>query len=109
MSTIWNERTIKHHAQLVEQTSVNNPAYVHALASIQTTLHASLFKAEAIFETRLNARAAMLGLNDVFWLSAVMCTVTIPLIWITRPSKDGAANSAGAGGHWAGAAIKVVR
>lgn len=99
MSTIWNDRTIKHHAQLVEQTSVNNPAYVHALASIQTTLHASLFKAEAVFETRLNAQAAMLGLNDVFWLSAVMCIVTIPLIWITRPRKDGAANAAGAGGH----------
>jgi DHA2 family multidrug resistance protein len=41
----------------------------------------------------------MLGLNDVFWLSAVIFVVIIPLIWITKPSKDGAKNAAGAGGH----------
>ena len=98
-STIWNDRTIQHHSQLAEQTSVNNPAYVHALAGIQTTLHASLFKAEVLFETQLGAQAAMLGLNDVFWLSAVIFIVIIPLIWITKPSKDGAKNAAGAGGH----------
>jgi DHA2 family multidrug resistance protein len=47
----------------------------------------------------LNAQASMLGLNDVFWLSAVIFVVIIPLIWITKPSKDGAVNAAGAGGH----------
>jgi DHA2 family multidrug resistance protein len=72
---------------------------VHALASIQTTLHASLFKAEAIFETQLSAQASMLGLNDVFWLSAAIFIVIVPVIWITRPRGDGAAKAAGAGGH----------
>ncbi|MGF6904898.1 DHA2 family efflux MFS transporter permease subunit [Paraburkholderia sp. GAS348] len=99
MSTVWNDRTILHHSQLAEQTSVNNPAYVHALAGIQTTLHASLFKAQAFFEAQLSAQASMLGLNDVFWLSAVIFVVIIPLIWITTPGKDGARNAAGAGGH----------
>jgi len=99
MNTVWNDRTIKHHAQLAEQTSVNNPAYMHAITGIQTTLHASLFKAQAFFETQLNAQASMLGLNDVFWLSAVIFIVVIPLIWITKPSKAGAKNAAGAGGH----------
>ena len=99
LSTIWNDRTIQHHAQLAERTSVNNPAYVHALANIQTTLHMSFFKAQVFFETQLSAQASMLGLNDVFWLSAVIFVLIIPLIWITKPSKDGAANAAGAGGH----------
>jgi DHA2 family multidrug resistance protein len=99
MSTIWNDRTIQHHSQLAEQTSLTNPAYVHALAGIQTTLHGSLFKAQAFFETQIGAQAAMLGLNDVFWLSAVIFIVIIPLIWITHPSKDGAKAAAGAGGH----------
>jgi DHA2 family multidrug resistance protein len=99
MSTIWNDRTIQHHSQLAEQTSLNNPAYVHALAGIQTTLHASVFKAQAFFETQLSAQASMLGLNDVFWLSSVIFIVIIPLIWITKPSKDGAKAAAGAGGH----------
>jgi MFS transporter, DHA2 family, multidrug resistance protein len=99
LSNTWNDRTILHHAQLAEQTSVTNPNYVQALAGIQATLHASLFKAQALFETQLSAQAAMLGLNDVFWLSAVIFIVIIPMIWLTKPSKDGAASAAGAGGH----------
>jgi DHA2 family multidrug resistance protein len=99
ISNTWNNRTILHHAQLAEQTSVDNPNYVHALAGIQTTLHVSLFKAQAFFETQLGAQASMLGLNDVFWLSAVIFAVITPLIWMTKPSKDGAASAAGAGGH----------
>jgi DHA2 family multidrug resistance protein len=99
MNTIWNDRTIQHHAQLAEQTSVNNPAYVHALAGIQTTLHANVFKAQAFFEAQLSGQAAMLGVNDVFLLSAVTFIVIIPLIWITKPSKAGAKAAAGAGGH----------
>jgi MFS transporter, DHA2 family, multidrug resistance protein len=99
VNTLWNDRTILHHAQLAEQTSVDNPIYTHALGNLQTTLHASLFKAQAFFESSLDAQAAMLGLNDVFWLSAIIFIVIIPLIWVTRPSKEGAANAAGAGGH----------
>jgi MFS transporter, DHA2 family, multidrug resistance protein len=62
-------------------------------------LHANLYKAQTFFETQLGTQAAMLGLNDVFWLSALIFIVIIPLIWVTKPSKDGAASAAGAGGH----------
>ena len=31
----------------------------------------------------------MLGLNDIFWLSAVIFIAIIPLIWLTRPGKGG--------------------
>jgi MFS transporter, DHA2 family, multidrug resistance protein len=99
LSTIWNDRTILHHSRLAEQTGATNPGYLHALQGIQTLLHANLFKAQVFFETQLNAQASMLGLNDVFWLSAVIFIVIIPLVWVTRPSKDGAASAAGAGGH----------
>jgi DHA2 family multidrug resistance protein len=99
LSNTWNNRTILHHAQLAEQTGITNPHYTQALSGIQTTLHSSLFKAQAFFGTQLDAQASMLGLNDVFWLSAVIFIVIIPLIWVTKPSKDGAANAAGAGGH----------
>lgn len=99
MSTGWNDRTILHHAQLVEQTSVNNPNFVDAIASLQTTLNAATPKALAFFETSLNAQATMLGLNDIFWLSAVIFIVIIPLIWLTKPGKGAGAGAAGAGGH----------
>jgi MFS transporter, DHA2 family, multidrug resistance protein len=99
LSNTWNDRTILHHSQLAEQTGATNPSYLQALSGIETALHASLFKAQTFFETQLGAQAAMLGLNDVFWLSALIFIVIIPLIWVTKPSKDGAASAAGAGGH----------
>lgn len=99
LSTGWNSRTIFHHERLVEQTSVNNPAFTGAIATLQTALHASADKARAFFEYSLNAQAAMLGLNDIFWLSSVIFILIIPLIWLTRPVKGGAAGAAAAGGH----------
>lgn len=99
LSTGWNSRTIFHHERLVEQTSVNNPAFTGAIATLQTALHASADTARAFFEYSLNAQAAMLGLNDIFWLSSVIFILIVPLIWLTRPVKGGAAGAAAAGGH----------
>ncbi|MFM0182607.1 DHA2 family efflux MFS transporter permease subunit [Paraburkholderia aspalathi] len=98
-TTGWNDRTILHHAQLVEQTSVNNPTFTSALDAAQAALGGSASQAMAFFEQSMNAQAAMLGLNDIFWLSAVIFVVIIPLIWLTKPDKASAAAAAGAGGH----------
>jgi DHA2 family multidrug resistance protein len=99
LSTGWNSRTIFHHERLIEQTSINNPSFTSAIAALQTALGASADKARAFFEYSLNAQAAMLGLNDIFWLSSVIFILIIPLIWLTRPVKGGAAGAAAAGGH----------
>ncbi|ALP65113.1 DHA2 family efflux MFS transporter permease subunit [Paraburkholderia caribensis] len=99
ISTGWNNRTILHHAQLAEQSSVNNPAFTSALSSIHATLGGSMDQARAFFEQSLNAQAAMLGLNDIFWLSAMIFIVIIPLIWLTKPRKGGGGGAAAAGAH----------
>ena len=99
VATGWNDRTILHHSQLAEQTSANNPTFVSGINGLQTTLGGSMDQARAFFEQSMNTQAAMLGLNDIFWLSGVIFIVIIPLIWLTKPSKGGAAAAAGAGGH----------
>jgi DHA2 family multidrug resistance protein len=99
VSTGWNNRTILHHSQLAEQTSVNNPVFTQGLDALQATLGGSADQAMAYFEHSLNAQAAMLGLNDIFWLSGVIFIAIVPLIWVTKPSKDASAAAAGAGGH----------
>lgn len=99
VSTGWNNRTILHHARLIEQASVNNPNFVGTIAVMEGTLHSDMPTALASFEAALNSQAAMLGLNDVFWLSAVIFIAIIPLIWLTRPSKSSDANAVAAGGH----------
>ncbi|TAM05458.1 MAG: DHA2 family efflux MFS transporter permease subunit [Paraburkholderia sp.] len=99
LSNAWSNRTILHHAQLVERTSVENPAFVGSIARLQTMLGAGTPKANAFFEASLNAQATMLGLNDIFWISAVIFVAIVPLIWVTRPGKGAGAGAAGAGGH----------
>ncbi len=99
VATGWNNRTILHHAQLAEQASVNNPIFTGSINSLQGALGGSTDQALAFFERSLNAQAAMLGLNDIFWLSAVIFIIIVPLIWVTKPSKAGGAAAAGAGGH----------
>ncbi|PQV54014.1 DHA2 family efflux MFS transporter permease subunit [Paraburkholderia sp. BL21I4N1] len=99
VSTGWNNRTILHHSQLAEQTSVNNPVFTQGLDALHAALGGSSAQAMAYFEQSLNAQAAMLGLNDIFWLSGVIFIVIVPLIWLTKPSKDASAAAAGAGGH----------
>ncbi|WP_175910290.1 MULTISPECIES: DHA2 family efflux MFS transporter permease subunit [unclassified Burkholderia] len=98
IATGWNDRTILHHARLAEQSSVNNPAYTSAVAQLQATLGGGVDQAAAFFERTLNAQAAMLALNDIFWLSSIIFIVIIPLVWLTRPGKGGGAGIA-AGGH----------
>ncbi|BFT64312.1 DHA2 family efflux MFS transporter permease subunit [Pseudomonas moorei] len=98
LTTGWNHRTIEHHAQLVEQLSIYNPGFVESIAAMQKTLSGGVGKVLAFTETKLNAQAAMLGLNDMFWLSALVFILIIPLIWVTHPNKS-AATAAGVSAH----------
>jgi MFS transporter, DHA2 family, multidrug resistance protein len=99
LATGWNDRTILHHARLTEQANRYNPIFTDSIAQTQSTLQIGASNALAFIENGLDAQASMLGLNDIFWLSAIIFVVIIPLIWITHPSKDAAASAATAGGH----------
>ena len=98
LSTGWNDRTILHHARLTEQLNSYNEIFTGSISQAQTTLQIGASNALAFIENGLNAQAAMLGINDVFWLSALIFVVIIPLIWVTHPSKEAAAEAAAAGG-----------
>ncbi|MBP2839339.1 MULTISPECIES: DHA2 family efflux MFS transporter permease subunit [Pseudomonas] len=88
LTTGWNHRTIEHHARLAEQLSVYNPTFTAFISSLQHKLNVGLDQALAFAETKMNAQAAMLGLNDMFWLSSVVFVAIVPLIWITHPQKQ---------------------
>jgi len=99
LATEWNDRTILHHAQLTEQISNYNSIFTNSITQVQSTLRIDASHALAVVEKGLNTQAAMLGMNDIFWISAVLFVLIIPLIWLTHPGKDGAAGAAAAGGH----------
>ena len=94
----WNNRTILHHARLTEQASINNPIFVQAIDQTQKVLNLSEPSARALFDFQLNSQAAMMGLNDIFYISAIIFLMIIPLIWITKSTKGGAGGGA-AGAH----------
>ncbi|RQR50052.1 MFS transporter [Burkholderia sp. Bp9140] len=96
IATGWNDRTILHHARLAEQSSMSNPAYTSAIAQIHATLGGGMDQATAFFERSLNAQAAMLALNDLFWLSSIIFIVIVPLVWLTKPGKGGGGMAGGA-------------
>jgi len=97
--TAWNNRTILHHAQLTEVANPYNPIYTQSVSSLQSQFGVNADTARAIFSASLDNQAAMLGLNDVFWASALIFLAIIPIIWVTRrgkPSAGGAAAAAAA-------------
>ncbi|WP_394782230.1 DHA2 family efflux MFS transporter permease subunit [Undibacterium sp.] len=97
-STAWSNRSILHHSRLMDQASINNPNFVESIGSLQSTLGLPLQQAYARFEATLNTQAAMLGLNDIFWISGIIFIVIIPLIWFTKPVR-GNADAASVAAH----------
>ncbi|PAJ78474.1 DHA2 family efflux MFS transporter permease subunit [Burkholderia ubonensis] len=95
----WNDRTILHHARLSEQASVNNPAFTQQIDATRSMLHLNPDSAHALFNASVDAQAAVMGLNDIFYISAAIFIAIIPLIWITKPSKAAGGADAAAGAH----------
>jgi DHA2 family multidrug resistance protein len=94
----WNNRTVLHHERLTERASINNPLFSQQIDSTQSILHLNTQSAHALFDFQLNTQAAMMGLNDIFFVSAIIFILIIPLIWITRPAKGGGGGGA-SGAH----------
>jgi len=86
-TTGWNDRAVLHHVRLAEMAGPGNPLYGTALDTIQSTMNLTQDQAVVYFERTLNTQAIMLGLNDIFWISAVIFVAIVPLIWLTKPTK----------------------
>jgi MFS transporter, DHA2 family, multidrug resistance protein len=99
--TVWQNRTAVHHAQLAESINVGNSTANGAIAG----LRASGMSPEQVL-TQINRmvdqQAAMLAVNDVFYISALIFLTLIPLVWLSRPKSLGrtpGAADAAAGAH----------
>jgi DHA2 family multidrug resistance protein len=95
-STMWDNRTILHHAQLAEQTGLHNPAFTQAVTSL-TSRGMSEQAAWAVIDRSMTVEASTLAATDIFWISAILFLILISFIWMTKPSKSSApADAAGA-------------
>lgn len=97
--TVWNNRTILHHVRLTEQASVDNPVFNQSVSSTQSLLNLNTQSAHALFDATVNSQAAIMGLDDFFYISTFIFILIIPLIWVTRPVKGAGDGDAAAGAH----------
>jgi DHA2 family multidrug resistance protein len=98
-TTLWESRAALHHAQLAE--AVNNGSA--ATQSMFSGLAASGLSPEQVLaqvNRLVDQQAFMLAANDIFYISAVLFMLLIPLVWLSHPQRAGAGSAdAAAGAH----------
>ena len=81
-----------HHAQLSEFVNLGSPATNSALTGLAG---AGLTPEQALATVNrlVDQQAYMLAANDVFYASALIFLLLIPLVYLTRPQAAGASGA----------------
>ncbi|QDL38249.1 DHA2 family efflux MFS transporter permease subunit [Rhodoferax sediminis] len=97
-TTLWENRAAMHHAHLAEAVTNGSQAARSTLAGLQA---AGMSPAQALAQINrlVDQQSFMLAANDLFYVSAVIFVVLIPLIWLTHPKHGTGGASAAAGAH----------
>ena len=96
-TTLWERRASLHHAQLTEHITLGDAPTQLALSGLQA---AGMTQQQALaqIDRLVNQQAFMLAANDIFWASAVLFLLLIPLVWLTHRGGAGGAGAA-SGAH----------
>lgn len=98
-TTIWQDRAAMHHAQISEYVNQGSSATNSALNGLAG---AGLTPEQALgtLNRLADQQAYMLAANDVFYISALIFLLLIPLVFLTRHTKAGTGSAdAAAGAH----------
>ncbi len=96
-STIWENRSTLHHAQLAEHTGLVNPAFGQAVQNFGAQGLPEQ-GAWAVIDRLMSVQAATSAATDIFWISSVLFVSLTALLWMTKPVKSSAPIDAG-GAH----------
>jgi len=94
-TTAWDHRTSFHHAQLTERASALDPTFGQSMTQLGS-FGLDTSQRYGLFDRLVTQQAAQLGVNDLFYISAVIFIALIGLIWITRPERSGGGDSSAA-------------
>ena len=86
-TTLWESRAALHHAQLAEAVNPGNPA-AQAMLSGLATSGLSPQQALALVNRMVDQQAFMLAANDIFYISALIFLLLIPLVWLSHPQPS---------------------
>jgi DHA2 family multidrug resistance protein len=97
-TTLWESRASLHHAQLAESVNAGSPATQSAIAGLQS----SGFSPEQVLgmiNQMVNQQAFTMAAVDIFYISAILFVLLIPIVWLSHPQRGGAGPDAAAGAH----------
>jgi DHA2 family multidrug resistance protein len=96
-TTLWESRAALHHARIVEHLTTSDPATQSTLEALGR-IGMEAEQRYAFLERMVNVQAFTLSALDLFYGSAILLVLLIPLLWIARPPRK-AAGAAAAGAH----------
>ena len=96
-TTLWEDRSTLHHAQLVESINHGNPVAMETLRQLEAS-GMSHQQALAALNNIVTQQAFMISTQEVFYGSALLFLSLIGLVWLARKPKGGASAEA-AGAH----------
>ncbi len=91
-TTLWQDRAAMHHAHLSESINVGSQATRSTLSGLANA-GLSPEQALASINRLLDQQAYTLAATDVFYASALIFVLLVPLIYLTRPTHEGAGGS----------------
>ena len=98
-TTVWQDRAAMHHAHLSEAVNIGSSATNSALSGL-ASVGLTPDQALGSINRLVDQQAYMLAASDVFYVSALIFLLLIPLVFLTRHSKAGAGSAdAAAGAH----------
>jgi DHA2 family multidrug resistance protein len=83
-TTLWEARAALHHAQLAEAVNPASPATQSVMAGLAS---AGLSPEQALAQINrlVDQQAFMLAANDIFYVSAALFLLLIPIVWLSQP------------------------
>jgi DHA2 family multidrug resistance protein len=97
VTTLWDNRATLHHVHMVEKLTPTDPATAEAVNGLMGT-GMSFEQAVAQITRLIDQQAFTRAADDVYLGSAILFLCLVPLIWLSRPQRMGAAVDAG-GAH----------
>lgn len=83
-TTLWDERLIVHHSQLAETI---NPGTSSGFQESIAAAGLSATQGLALIEQQITMEAAVLGANDVYFVTSIIMLSVSCIVWFTRPAR----------------------
>ena len=97
-TTLWDNRTTMHHAQLAEHIYAGGQRSSAVLRMLESGGF-SRQQALGVVNRLIDVQASTMSVDEMFRLSAWLFIAMIVLVWLVRPSEPGAAGAEAAGAH----------